>query len=41
MNISFHMVSHNYAFHIFNILIGVKQPMCKVVFEIGIMQVRG
>jgi hypothetical protein len=38
----FHMARHNYVIHIFNSLIGgVKQLVCKAIFEISIMQVKG
>jgi hypothetical protein len=38
----FHMARHNYVIHIFNSLIsGVKQLVCKAIFETSIMQVRG
>ncbi len=38
--LTFRMVGHNYAVHIFNPLIGVKQLVCKTIFETCIMQVK-
>ncbi len=39
--LAFHMACHSYAIHIFNSLIsGVKQLVCKAIFETSIMQVR-
>ncbi len=35
------MVGHTYEAHIFNPLIGVKQPICKAIFETSIMQMKG
>jgi hypothetical protein len=35
------MVGHNYSTHIFNPLVGAKQPMSKAIFETSNMQVKG
>ncbi len=37
----FCMVGHTYEAHIFNPLIGAKQPICKAIFETSIMQMKG
>jgi len=37
----FHVVNHSYEAHIFNLLIRANQPICKAIFEISIMQMRG
>ncbi len=37
----FGMVSHSYATHIFNMLIGIKQHVYKAIFETSIMQMKG
>jgi hypothetical protein len=39
--LTFSMVGHTYEAHIFNLLIGANQPICKAIFETSIMQMKG
>jgi len=39
--LTFSMANHSYEAHIFNLLIGANQPICKAIFETSIMQMKG
>jgi hypothetical protein len=39
--LTFNMADHSYEAHIFNLLIGANQPICKAIFETSIMQMKG